>query len=143
MMKIPDNLLCVFSAQIEERDDGAIVRIPQHEFELNTVEGGATYRIAILDSGRPTNKAAEGSQQARDSPPSRGHHEPPVKEGETVDVEIENLGDQGDGIARVERGFVIIVPDTDVAERVTVEITDVRKNVAFAEVTERHQPRVF
>jgi len=31
----------------------------------------------------------------------------------------------------------VIAPDTEVGERVTVEITDVRANVAFAEVVER------
>ncbi|MEA5409862.1 TRAM domain-containing protein [Haloarculaceae archaeon H-GB2-1] len=29
------------------------------------------------------------------------------------------------------------MPDTEVGERVTIEITDVRENVAFAEVRER------
>ncbi|MFD1687648.1 TRAM domain-containing protein, partial [Halobellus litoreus] len=49
----------------------------------------------------------------------------------------EDLGDQGDGLTRVERGFVVIVPDTEQGERVTIEITDVRKNVSFAEVVKR------
>ena len=31
----------------------------------------------------------------------------------------------------------VIVPDTKETERVTIEITDVRENVAFAEVLER------
>ena len=62
---------------------------------------------------------------------------PPVEEGEQRTVEIEDLGDQGDGITRVERGFVVIVPDSKQGERVTVEITDVQRNVAFAEVVER------
>jgi len=60
-----------------------------------------------------------------------------VEEGEQRDAEIEDIGEQGDGITRVERGFVVIVPDTELGERVTVEITDVRENVAFAEVTDR------
>jgi predicted RNA-binding protein with TRAM domain len=60
-----------------------------------------------------------------------------VDEGETREVEIEDIGEQGDGITRVERGFVVIVPDTEQGERATVEITDVRENVAFAEVVER------
>ncbi len=34
---------------------------------------------------------------------------------ETRYVEIEDIGKQGDGIARVERGYVIIVPGADVA----------------------------
>jgi predicted RNA-binding protein with TRAM domain len=50
---------------------------------------------------------------------------------------IEDIGEQGDGITRVERGFVVIVPDTKASERVTVEITNVQQNVAFAEVVDR------
>ena len=73
----------------------------------------------------------------RDSQPEKGPPAPPVEEGETRTVEIENIGDQGDGITRVERGFVVIVPDTEQGERVAIEITDVRENVAFAEVVER------
>jgi Predicted RNA-binding protein, contains TRAM domain len=69
------------------------------------------------------------------------HHEdqqqefegPPVEEGEQRDVEIEHLGDQGDGIAKVERGYVVIVPETTTRDRVTVEMQQVRENVAFAE----------
>lgn len=40
-------------------------------------------------------------------------------------------------IARVERGYVVIVPDADLNERVEVEITSARENVAFAEVIDR------
>ncbi|OYR81860.1 deoxyribonuclease, partial [Halorubrum sp. E3] len=45
-------------------------------------------------------------------------------------------GDQGDGIAKVERGYVVIVPETSVGDRVTVEIQQVRENVAFADVVD-------
>jgi predicted RNA-binding protein with TRAM domain len=51
-------------------------------------------------------------------------------------VEIEDLGKQGDGIARVERGYVIIVPDTEVGERVKIEVTEVKSNFAVGEVVE-------
>jgi predicted RNA-binding protein with TRAM domain len=77
------------------------------------------------------------SRERTTSDNDQERQDPPVEEGEQRDVEIENLGDQGDGITRVERGFVVIVPDTEPSERVTVEITDVRENVAFAEVVER------
>jgi Predicted RNA-binding protein, contains TRAM domain len=51
-------------------------------------------------------------------------------------VEVEDLGKQGDGIARVERGYVIIVPGSDVGERVKIEITDVKSNFAVGNVVE-------
>ncbi|QZX99262.1 TRAM domain-containing protein [Halobaculum rubrum] len=63
--------------------------------------------------------------------------EPPVDRGDEVTVDIEGIGDQGDGIARVDRGYVIIVPDTEKGERVKIRVTSVKQNVAFAEVVER------
>ncbi len=63
--------------------------------------------------------------------------DPPVTEGEQQTVEIETLGEQGDGLTHVEQGFVVIVPDTEVGERVTIEITDVTETVAFADIVER------
>lgn len=60
-----------------------------------------------------------------------------MEEGDIREVEIETVGDQGDGIARVDRGFVVIVPETGPGERVTIEITDVKETVAFGTVTER------
>jgi len=68
---------------------------------------------------------------------THGSLEPPVEAGETRTVEIEDVGDQGDGITRVERGFVVIVSGTDKGERVRIEITQVQENVAFADVVER------
>ena len=58
---------------------------------------------------------------------------PPVEEGETRSVSIDTLGDQGDGIAKVERGFIVIVPGTKPGDKLDVEITDVQETVAFAE----------
>ncbi|WP_435064274.1 TRAM domain-containing protein [Halobaculum sp. EA56] len=63
--------------------------------------------------------------------------EPPVDRGDEITVDIEGIGDQGDGIARVDRGYVIIVPDTEKGERVRIRVTSVKQNVAFAEVIER------
>jgi predicted RNA-binding protein with TRAM domain len=62
-----------------------------------------------------------------------------VEIGDTREVEIESLGDQGDGIARIDRGYVIIVPDTGVGDHVTVRIEETKENVAFAEVVDRHK----
>jgi predicted RNA-binding protein with TRAM domain len=49
-------------------------------------------------------------------------------------VTIESLGNQGDGIARIDRGYVVIVPDTRPDDEVTIEIEQTRENVAFARV---------
>lgn len=59
----------------------------------------------------------------------------PVSEGETVEVEIDDLGSKGDGIARVE-GFVVFVPGGEVGESYEVEVTSVGRKFAFAEIVE-------
>ena len=59
----------------------------------------------------------------------------PVSEGETVELEVEDLGSKGDGIARVE-GFVVFVPGGEVDTKYNVEITSVGRKFAFAEIEE-------
>jgi predicted RNA-binding protein with TRAM domain len=59
---------------------------------------------------------------------------PSVSSGDIREVTIESLGDQGDGTAKVERGYVLIVPGARPEDEVTVEITDVRENFAFTRV---------
>lgn len=132
-MEIPNQLHCLFSARVEEQESSYVVEVPEQELQSGNIEHGETYRMAILPS------LSNGESEEADTEPTseRDHPEPPVEEGETRDVEIEDIGEQGDGITRVERGFVVIVPDAELSERVTVEITDVRDNVAFAEVVER------
>ena len=53
---------------------------------------------------------------------------------------IESVGDQGDGIAKVERGYVVIVPGARPGDEVEVEIQNARENVAFGEVIETTSP---
>jgi len=135
-MEISEELECLFSAAIEEQDGSYVIDVPERELQLGDLRQGDTYRVALVSSpaqGKPgpAEQAETDSQQERDTP------EPPAEEGEIREVEIEDIGEQGDGITRVERGFVVIVPDTDESERVKIEITDVRQNVAFAEVVER------
>jgi predicted RNA-binding protein with TRAM domain len=132
-MDIPDQLRCLFTATVEERDNSYVIEVPEEELQVGTLRPGEMYRIALLSS-----QANHETEQAdTESQYERGQPEPPVDEGEQRTVEIEDLGEQGDGITRVERGFVVIVPDTEVGERVNVKITDVTETVAFAEVIER------
>jgi len=57
----------------------------------------------------------------------------PVKEGETYDVEIIEVGSRGDGIAKIQN-FVIFVPGTNKGDKVKVRITKVRSSSAIGEV---------
>jgi len=132
-MEISEELRCLFSGKVEERDGSYVVEIPEQELRLGNLQAEETYRVAVLPSSA-TNKA---NNTNTDLQSEQAPQTPPVEEGEQRTVEIEDIGDQGDGITRVERGFVVIVPDTKRTERVTIEIIDVRENVAFAEVVER------
>ena len=132
-MDIPTQLRCLFAATVEERDDSYVFEVPAQELRLGALQQGEMYRVALLSASTDddTEQADTPSQHEQRLP------KPPVDVGEQRTVEIEDIGDQGDGITRVERGFVVIVPDTDVGERVTIEITDVGQNVAFGEVVKR------
>lgn len=55
----------------------------------------------------------------------------PVAPGEEYTVEIEELGDEGDGVASVE-DFVVLVPDATLGERVLVRIETVQDTFATA-----------
>ena len=132
-MEISDQLHCLFSATVKERNGSYVVEIPEQEIQLGGIQAGETYRVGVL----PSSSTSEVNDTENESERERDPSKPPVEEGEQRTVEIEDMGDQGDGITRVERGFVVIVPDTKETERVTIEITDVRENVAFAEVVER------
>ncbi len=130
-MEISEKLLCLFSAEIEEIDDRYVVEVPRREIETGSIEANGTYRVAVIGGD-------EGSTSAEPSTADRPSDEPqpPVEEGEIRYVEIEDLGKQGDGIARVERGYVIIVPGAEVGERVKIEIAEVKSNFAVGEVIE-------
>ena len=57
----------------------------------------------------------------------------PVVVGDELDVEIIDVGGEGDGIAKVEE-FTLFVPDTETGDEVTVRVTDVKPRFGFAEV---------
>ncbi|MFB6192589.1 MAG: TRAM domain-containing protein [Haloarculaceae archaeon] len=130
-MEISDDLLCLFSAEIEDEGDRYVVEVPRREIETGSLEGGETYRVALIAGGAGEDGGESGAGGADTDGP-----QPPVEPGEIRYVEIEDLGKQGDGIARVERGYVIIVPDAEVGERVKIEITEVKSNFAVGEIIE-------
>jgi len=138
MTEISDSLRSLFSAQIEERDGSYVVDIPASEVEHDALAADETYRIAILASESSTEQKAQQDQHQSTAqeaaPTSQG---PPVDEGEVRDVTIETTGDQGDGIAKVERGYVVIVPGGQPGDEPTVEIEQVQENVAFASIVEQ------
>jgi predicted RNA-binding protein with TRAM domain len=133
MVEIPDRLECLFTASVEEDEGSYSIEIPRAELDVGTVSAGETYRVVVLDESQPgssESQQAEASATAvASSPPT-----PPVSSGDVREVTIESLGKQGDGIAKVERGYVLFVPGARPEDKVTVEVTDVRENFAFTRV---------
>lgn len=93
-----------------------------------------TQRGTVSQSTRDVTPAAETT--ASPTSVERTSDQPPVTEGETLQLEIEDVGDQGDGLARVGPGYVVFVPDTEIGQQPIVRIETVRENFAFAEVVE-------
>jgi predicted RNA-binding protein with TRAM domain len=157
-MATDSDLHCLFTAPVEEQTDSYVIEIPKQEVELGTLAPETLYRIALFQSAAeaPTPQSQSQSKsepqsqsQTKPEPQSSSRSDeptgerefapssPPVAEGETRVVEIDNIGDKGDGVARIDGGYVVIVSDADVGERLRVEMDQVRENVAFAEVVER------
>jgi predicted RNA-binding protein with TRAM domain len=57
----------------------------------------------------------------------------PVEEGKVYDAQIEDIGREGDGVARIQN-FVVFVPGTRVGDKVKVRITKIGRRMAFGEV---------
>ena len=128
-MEISDELLCLFSADVTVEDDRYLVEVPRCEVETGAVDAGGTYRVALISADIDT-----GSEEQSETETPPDQPQPPVEPGETRYVEIEDIGKQGDGIARVERGYVIIVPGAEIGERVKIEVTEVKSNFAVGEI---------
>ncbi|MFC6974248.1 TRAM domain-containing protein [Halomicroarcula sp. GCM10025709] len=128
-MEISEKLLCLFSADVTDEGDRYVVEVPRREVETGAVEAGGTYRVALISAD---DESTEDEASVSETPPDQP--QPPVEPGETRYVEIEDIGKQGDGIARVERGYVIIVPGAEIGERVKIEVTEVKSNFAVGEI---------
>ncbi|OGS46490.1 MAG: deoxyribonuclease [Euryarchaeota archaeon RBG_16_67_27] len=57
----------------------------------------------------------------------------PVEEGKVYEAKIEDIGREGDGIARIQN-FVIFVPGTKIGDQVKIRITRVGRRMGFGEV---------
>lgn len=59
---------------------------------------------------------------------------PPVRRNQELEVVIDDIGKEGDGIAIIQ-GYRIFVPRTDMAENVKIRIVSVGSKYAVAERT--------
>nr|WP_321170537.1 TRAM domain-containing protein [Halobaculum sp. YSMS11] len=145
--------------ELESVREGAVYRVVILASNASTPDGTAASNGISPESQSDvvstsnTNETTSATESDTSSPSSRSdttrsvsssdEPEPPVDRGEELVVDIESIGDQGDGIARVDRGYVIIVPDTDKGERVRINVTSVKQNVAFGEVVDRIEGHIF
>ncbi|ERH11961.1 MAG: putative RNA-binding protein, contains TRAM domain protein [halophilic archaeon J07HB67] len=127
-VQISDELVCLFSAEVEKDGDRYVVEVPRREVDTGGLEPGEVQRVALIERS--------GATDTNDRKETTDGQQPPVDEGEIRYVEVEDLGKQGDGIARVERGYVIIVPGAEVGEQVKIEVTEVKSNFAVGEIIE-------
>lgn len=145
MMRVDDSLISMFHSTLTvgAKRNEPLVEVPNSELESGPLDEGQTYRIAVLGPVEDTNNSnttpqvmkarQDGDQLTEDE--TAGY---PVAEGDQVEVEIEDIGDEGDGIAKVN-GYAVIVPDVDVGEEVSVKINHTTPSHAFAEkVKARH-----
>lgn len=149
MVEISDSVQLLFETSLEKERDRYTISIPSELVEDGSLSERQTYRVAILPGSNPVSEsesspnhsqarsradtANQGRATSKKQLSSNQAPSPPVEVGETRSVTIDTLGDKGDGIAKVERGFIVIVSGTQPGDQVKVRITDVKENVAFAE----------
>ena len=148
MVEISDRFKALFTAEVIEQDGSYYIEIPEREIELENVSVDDVYQAAILEtasqdhseSRKTDTKYGDAVSSDGETYADGAEPEPPVDVGDELQVEIESTGDEGDGVAKVDRGFVVMVEDAEVGDRPTVEITNVSESVAFAEVVEYNSP---
>ena len=135
-MNISEDLLCLYTATAERDGDELVLSIPEREVSLGSIGAGTTVRVALLDDP----DLGDTEDRSAASPSNRDQvDQPPVEEGEVRRVEIESIGDQGDGIAKVDRGYVLVVPNGEPGDLLTVRIETVTPTVGFAEIVSGQQ----
>jgi predicted RNA-binding protein with TRAM domain len=130
MTEIPDALRLLFSTEIEQRDNRYLIEVPTDQIDRDdpAIQEGEQYRIAIINASTSSEQTIEHTQG------------PPVEEGDVRTVTIEAIGNQGDGIAKVEQGYVLIVPGGEPGDELTVRVENVSETVGFAEMISGQEP---
>lgn len=142
MLEVPGKVQSIYTAEVVKRDDEFVVEVPSRELELGDVDPGEIVQVALVTSPNTNSEAARNisSGQVRKRQESSDQEQevddPPVSEGEMLEVTIESVGDQGDGVAKVDRGYVLIVPGASPGEQPVVRVETVKENVGFAEVVQ-------
>ena len=137
MVNLPQSLQAVYTAPLRQQDDSFLIEVPKREVEHNAVSAGEVCRVALIDRVSEASHDADSDSEVSSEPTNSDSAGPPVAEGEVREVAIKSLGEQGDGIAKVGRGYVVIVSDAHPGDEPTVRIDYTQDNVAFASVVDR------
>jgi 23S rRNA (uridine2552-2'-O)-methyltransferase len=131
-------------------DHARSVYLARQAFEtsLQILESGGDLAVKVFegpDTGRLRNDMdaefeyvrAVHPEASRDSSSERflvakNRLTAPVRVGNRVEVTIEDIGNEGDGIAKVD-GFTLFISGADRDETLTVKVTDVKPRFGFAE----------
>lgn len=131
-MNISEDLLCLYSATVEHKEDSYVLEVPEHEVQSGDISDEEVYRVVLIAT--PSDRTESPRDSPRREQTTESEPTPPVSEGDIRKVEIEGVGDQGDGVGKIGGGYVVIVPETEPGDTVTVEMETVRENFAIAEV---------
>jgi 23S rRNA (uridine2552-2'-O)-methyltransferase len=63
---------------------------------------------------------------------AKGRLTAPVRAGDRLEIEIEDVGREGDGIGKIE-GYTLFVPEAEPGDTIEIEVTDVKPRFGFAE----------
>ncbi|WP_435183022.1 TRAM domain-containing protein [Halobellus sp. EA9] len=130
-MDISDDLLCLYSATIDQQDGSYLIEVPEREIRKGDLSADEVYKISLMEAPSvETDTAPESSEPEK---PAESEPAPPVDEGDIREVEIEGSGDQGDGVSKIEEGYIVIVPETEPEDTVTAKMQTIRENFAIPE----------
>lgn len=163
-MVVPENLMSLYSARIKDNNGVYYIPVPADEVDNGVLDQSKQYRVGLIEtdtqsvgshstpsqSGNRPNNSGRGKQntkydssggvstgRGRSSQQQRNATSPPVSEGDQLEVKITSYGEEGDGVARTEEGYVIFVDaDVELGEDVMVQMKNVNKNYGFADVVE-------
>ena len=115
----------LFSSLVELDDESHFIKLPSQESPSFDIDTDTTYRVLFLPkSPGETNTTPSHAPDA------------PVAIDATLEVLIEDIGSEGDGIARIGPGYIIFIPKTDIGHKVKIKINSVTSRCAFGEVVE-------
>ena len=126
-------LSCLFSSLVEADDESHFIMLPSQELISLDIDTNTTYRVLFLPK-LPGEKSLPNKSLSPSiiSPPS----DTLVTIGDIYEVLVEDIGNEGDGIARIGPGYIIFIPKTDIGHKVKIKINSVTNRCAFAEVIE-------